>query len=116
MWYTYCSTGFPELDRDHAKIDDLLCRAVGAATPAEEHKFLIATYRAVIAHIRVRNLLLGLEKSMQEKEQDRNFTRFVREKIRERSQGLISVQHFASDVRHMLIVHAMTHSREKQAV
>ena len=77
---------------------------------------MIETYCAIIAHIQFKNDFLGLKKNKTEQERDVNFLRFVRDKIKERSRGQISVEHLVSDLRHMLIVHAMTHYQQKRAV
>ena len=111
MWHSFYTTGVKELDADHAHIDTLLGEISEAGTPAEEQEHLMKVYCAIIDHIRFKFDLLGPQLSRQEKDQDADFLGKVRQKIRERNQGLIAKKELISHLQQMLMAHAANHRK-----
>ena len=109
MWHSYFSTGVSELDDDHDQIDSLLGEVSEASSPAEEEDCLMRVYCAIIDHIRFKFDLLGPQLSKEEKDADAYFLGKVRQKIRERNQGLVSRRELITQLKEMLKEHALQH-------
>lgn len=111
MWHSFYSTGVRELDADHDQIDALLGEVSTADSPAAEQDCLMKVYCAIIDHIRFKFDLLGPQLSREEKDEDADFLRRVRQKIRERNQGLISRKALLTHLQEMLKEHALQHQK-----
>lgn len=109
MWHSYYSTGVRELDDDHDQIDSLLGEVSEASSPAEEQDCLMKVYCAIIDHIRFKFDLLGPQLSKEEKDGDADFLGKVRQKIRQRNQGLVSRRELIAQLKQMLKEHALHH-------
>ena len=100
------SAGIKQFDTNHEQIEAVLGEMVKGMTPAQEQQYLMKVYCAIIDHIRFKSELLGPRLSYEEKAQDFDFLRKVREMIRKRGFNEISRQELIIDLRQMLMAHA----------
>ena len=114
MWHSKYSTGITELDNDHAHIDAVIGYVAESADPESEKRHLMDVYCAIISHVQYKNDLLGPDLSREEQEHDTKFLRDVRSKMQERATGLISRRQLITDLRQMLMMHAMSHENEER--
>lgn len=111
MWHSFYSTGVRELDNDHDQIDSLLGDVSDASSAQEEQDCLMRVYCAIIDHIRFKFDLLGPQLSREEKDGDADFLGKVRQKIRQRNQGLVSRKELIAQLKQMLKEHAVQHQK-----
>ncbi len=114
MWHSAYSTGVKEFDDDHAHIDAVIVHVAKATGPEDEKRHLMDVYCSIISHVQHKSDLLGQSLSREEQDHDATFLRDVRTKIRERDECVISRSQLISDLRHMLMVHAMVHEASER--
>jgi hemerythrin len=107
MWQAVFSTGIPEIDAGHAHLDAVIAALVGANSAVDEHNQLMDVYCAIISHMQFKNDFIDRSGDGNSKELDIQFLKKVREKIRQRDDGMITRRQLVNELRSMLMVHAM---------